>query len=63
VQVHYVPVYWHPYYRELGWTKGICPKAEDFYSRAISLPLFPMMSDAEVERVVDAVRQAAVEIL
>ncbi len=56
VQVHYIPVYWHPYYRSLGFRKGLCPNAEDFYRRAISLPLFPQMSEADVDRVVDAVK-------
>jgi UDP-4-amino-4,6-dideoxy-N-acetyl-beta-L-altrosamine transaminase len=56
VQVHYIPVYWHPYYRALGYRRGLCPKAEDFYRRAISLPLFPRMREADVDRVVDALK-------
>lgn len=50
-QVHYIPVYWHPYYRNIGYQKGICPLAEEYYSRAISIPIFPAMHDADVERV------------
>lgn len=56
VQVHYLPVYWHPYYASLGYRRGLCPRAEAFYRGAISLPIFPRMDDADVERVVDAVR-------
>ncbi|MCD6231209.1 UDP-4-amino-4,6-dideoxy-N-acetyl-beta-L-altrosamine transaminase [Candidatus Aerophobetes bacterium] len=51
VQVHYIPVYWQPYYQELGYKKGICPNAEDFYRREISIPLYPAMSDEEIEYV------------
>lgn len=63
VQVHYIPVHHHPYYRRLGIAPGICPVAEDFSARAISLPIFPLMSDAEVDRVVSAVRLAASDVL
>ncbi|HEX5450783.1 MAG TPA: UDP-4-amino-4,6-dideoxy-N-acetyl-beta-L-altrosamine transaminase [Candidatus Limnocylindrales bacterium] len=63
VQVHYIPVYRHPYYEDLGYSEGLCPKAEGYYARAISIPIFPAMSDADVERVItcvaDAVRVAA----
>ena len=45
VQVHYIPVYWHPYYRELGYRKGECPVAEEFYEKEISLPLYPAMDN------------------
>ena len=40
VQVHYIPVYWQPYYQELGYRKGICPNAEVFYEREISISLY-----------------------
>ena len=63
VQVHYRPVYLHPYYRELGYDEGLCPKAEEFYRRALSLPLFPAMSDAEVSAVIRRVRRAAKDVL
>lgn len=55
VQVHYIPVYRHPFYRER--TPGAhCPNAERFYAGSISLPIYPGLSDAEVERVVRALR-------
>ncbi len=51
VQVHYIPVYWHPYYGRLGFSKGLCQVAEDFYSRVISIPLYPAMTQEDVEKV------------
>jgi dTDP-4-amino-4,6-dideoxygalactose transaminase len=63
VQVHYIPVYWHPYYRALGYRRGLCPRAEEFYSQAISLPLYPRMTDEEFDRVVSIVRRVAAELL
>ena len=63
VQVHYIPVYWQPYYQALGYRRGLCPQAEDFYARAVSLPIFPGMSDANVARVIDTVQSVAREVL
>jgi UDP-4-amino-4,6-dideoxy-N-acetyl-beta-L-altrosamine transaminase len=59
VQVHYLPVYWHPHYTSLGYLRGQCPRAEAFYRGAISLPIFPLMTDADVERVIDILRDDA----
>ena len=55
VSVHYIPVYWHPYYQRLGYQKGLCPVAEGVYERLLTLPLFPAMEDRDVEDVIDAV--------
>jgi perosamine synthetase len=55
VNVHYVPVYWHPYYQALGYRRGLCPVAEDAYERLLSLPLFPAMTDRDVDDVITAV--------
>ena len=63
VQVHYIPVYAHPYYRRLGFRPGICPIAEDRYARSISLPIFPLLSDDELAKVIERMRTAATEIL
>ncbi|GDY12607.1 UDP-4-amino-4,6-dideoxy-N-acetyl-beta-L-altrosamine transaminase [Planctomycetota bacterium] len=63
VQVHYRPVYLHPYYQQLGYRAGICPVAEDFAARCVSLPIFPKMSDDEVDSSIAAVRQAVTEVL
>jgi perosamine synthetase len=55
VNVHYIPVPWHPYYQKLGYGKGLWPVAEAAYERLISLPIFPGMSDSDVKDVVRAV--------
>jgi len=55
-QVLYIPVYLQPWYRRTyGYAPGKCPKAEEFYSRALSLPLFPAMNDADVQKVIRSV--------
>lgn len=54
-QVHYVPVYWFPYYRGMGYKKGICPNAEEVYKCIMSIPLYPKMTDQDVEDVILAV--------
>lgn len=59
-QVHYVPVYWHPFYQSLGYKKGLCPNAELFYSREISIPLFPGLTKAEQAHIVQVLNQALV---
>jgi UDP-4-amino-4,6-dideoxy-N-acetyl-beta-L-altrosamine transaminase len=56
-QVHYIPVYWFPYYRRLGYKKGICPVAEKIYESIMSIPLYPKMSNQDVEDVIYAVRK------
>jgi UDP-4-amino-4,6-dideoxy-N-acetyl-beta-L-altrosamine transaminase len=57
VNVHYIPVYLHPYYQELGYSKGICPKAEQYYEQIITLPLFPAMTQEDVEDVILSVKK------
>jgi len=51
-QVHYIPVYWHPYYQKLGYKKGICPKAEKFYEKIISIPIYPSLEKANQKKVI-----------
>lgn len=57
VNVHYIPVYWQPYYRQLGYQKGLCPRAEAYYQSTITLPLYPKMSEGEVETVIAVVKE------
>ena len=52
VHVHYIPVYWHPYYRELGYDRGLCPVAEEWYEKALTLPIHPSLTDEHINRVV-----------
>lgn len=56
-QIHYVPVYWFPYYKELGYTKGLCPVAEDIYKGILSVPLYPKMTNQDVADTIHAVRK------
>jgi len=59
VNVHYIPVHLHPFYRErFGTGPGLCPVAEAAYEQIISLPIFPGMSEDDVEAVIRAVRDA-----
>ena len=53
--VHYIPVYWHPYYEKLGYKKGLCPNAEKLYNEILSLPLYYSLTDSDVEDVIAAV--------
>ena len=56
-QIHYVPVYWFPYYRHLGYEKGLCPNAEKVYSGIMSIPLYPKMTNQDVRDVIHAVKK------
>ncbi len=55
--VHYIPVYYFPYYEKLGYKKGLCPNAEALYEEMISLPLYYGMSDKDCEDVIRAVER------
>jgi len=57
-QVHYLPVHLHAYYRRrFGTRAGLCPVAEQAYQRILSLPLFPALDAADVDRVVATIRR------
>ncbi|MBB2909527.1 perosamine synthetase [Streptosporangium becharense] len=53
VQVNYIPAYWHPVFADLGYRRGMCPEAEAYYAGQLSLPLYPGLSDADQDRVVE----------
>lgn len=53
--VHYIPVYYHPYYEHLGYKRGLCPNAEKLYNEIMSLPLYYSLTDEDVEDVIHAV--------
>jgi len=63
VTVHYVPVYWHPYYQGLGYRRGLCPRAEWAFERLLTLPLFPAMTDEDADDVVAALRKVLAHYL
>jgi len=56
VHVHYIPVYYHPYYQRLGYKEGLCPNAEKYYEEAITLPLFPKMTYKDVNYVIKHIK-------
>jgi dTDP-4-amino-4,6-dideoxygalactose transaminase len=59
--VHFIPLHLHPFYQQrYGYRNGNMPQAEDAYSRCVSLPIFPDMTETEIERVIDAVTKATV---
>jgi UDP-4-amino-4,6-dideoxy-N-acetyl-beta-L-altrosamine transaminase len=57
VQVHYIPVYRHPFYQKMGHNQGECPVAESFYEREISIPLYPAMNDEQVSVVISTMNR------
>jgi perosamine synthetase len=59
-QVHYAPVYQHPWYaKTYGYAPGMCPEAERYYAGCLSLPCFPALTDGEQDLVIDALRELA----
>ncbi len=57
VNVHYIPVYMHPYYQEHGYSNVHCRRAEEIYEHIISLPLYPGLTDEEQTYVIEQVKQ------
>lgn len=57
VQVHYIPVYMQPYYRNLGYKNVQCRTAEDYYHRTISLPVYPGLSEKKIDFVVAKIKK------
>ncbi len=61
VNVHYIPVYMHPYYQEHGYKDVHCANAEEIYSHIISLPLYPGLTDDQQDYVIDTLKQLCEE--
>ena len=57
VNVHYIPVYYFPYYKKLGYKRGICREAESLYEGIITLPLFYSMTDRDTQDVIKALHK------
>ena len=57
--VHYIPVYYFPWYQKLGYCTGLCPKAEKLYEEILTLPLHCNLTDGDVEDVIQAVEKIA----
>jgi len=58
VQVNYLPAYWHPVFEDLGYKRGMCPIAEQYYEQEISLPMFADLSHDQQSVVIDVLRKA-----
>ena len=58
VNLHYIPVYRQPYYEQWGFRPGYCPQAEQYYLEAISIPMYPGLTEAQQDWVVAALREA-----
>lgn len=59
VNLHYIPVYLQPYYSDLGFKAGHCAEAEKYYAEAISLPMYPTMTEADHDSVVEVLGKVA----
>ena len=56
-QVHYIPVHTQPFYKDnYGYEEGDYPNAEEYYQKALSIPLFPKMSDSDIDRVIENIK-------
>jgi UDP-4-amino-4,6-dideoxy-N-acetyl-beta-L-altrosamine transaminase len=55
-QIHYIPCHLMPYYRQLGWKEGDLPHAEAYYTKCISLPMYPTLTEAEQNKVIELIR-------
>ena len=60
VNLHYIPVYRQPYYERMGFSAGYCPQAEQYYSEAISIPMYPGLTEGQQDQVVATIREAIV---
>ncbi len=57
VNLHYIPVHTQPWFKRLGFMPGMFPVSEKYYQEAMSLPLFPGMTEDEQDRVVEALKR------
>ena len=58
VNLHYIPVYRQPFYEQIGFLKGYCSEAEQYFTTAMSLPMYPGLSETQQEQVVSALKAA-----
>ena len=57
VNLHYIPIYLHPYYRRLGFQEGHCPNSEKYYHSAITLPIFPSLGHGDFKIITNAIHE------
>jgi dTDP-4-amino-4,6-dideoxygalactose transaminase len=60
VNVHYIPIHTQPFYRARGFQTGQFPAAEAYYAQALSIPLYPALTDAQQDHVIAQLSQALV---
>lgn len=58
VNLHYIPVYRQPFFEKMGFVKGYCPEAEEYYTETLSLPMYPGLTEPQQNRVIAALREA-----
>jgi UDP-4-amino-4,6-dideoxy-N-acetyl-beta-L-altrosamine transaminase len=58
VNLHYIPVYRHPFFERMGFEKGYCPEAESFFKSAVSIPIYPSLTDSQQEFAIERIREA-----
>jgi UDP-4-amino-4,6-dideoxy-N-acetyl-beta-L-altrosamine transaminase len=56
-QIHYIPIHIMPYYRKLGYNFGDFPNAESYYKRCISLPMYPTLTDKEINYIINTIKE------
>ena len=56
MNVHYIPVHLQPFFQDKGYTQGDFPQAEAYYASAISIPIFYQLTDDEIGRVIDTIK-------
>ena len=56
VNVHYMPIYLHPYYQKLGYKKGLCPNSETVYENMITLPCYPLLKEEELKYICEKLK-------
>jgi len=55
VNVHYMPIYYHSYYESLGYKRGLCKESEKVYEQLITLPIFPLLEDNEINIIINKI--------
>jgi dTDP-4-amino-4,6-dideoxygalactose transaminase len=58
--IHYIPVYRQPYYESIGFEAGYCPNAEKYFQQAITIPMYPTLSDVEQTKVIRTLHEILV---
>lgn len=58
VNLHYIPVYRQPYFEKMGFVQGYCPEAENYFATALSLPMYPGLTEAQQDVVINTLKNA-----